>query len=86
MPISRNQFEKISSKPRTMREKVIDFLGCNKNNGYTLTEIAEELDMQISSVAAYLNSFKNEGRVIHKGNFWIFNMEVPFFWASILYH
>jgi hypothetical protein len=66
VPISKKNFLKMSKEKLSLRERVEDFLKNNNKRAFSVKEM--------SSVSSYLYVFEKEGRVLHNGNFWLYNV------------
>lgn len=76
MPIDREEFE--TSPADSLRvennapdDEVLDFLTYDPSKAYTLRELQSVLDLPFIEIAARLTLLREDGKVQHKGSYWI---------------
>ena len=73
MPILKSEFFDLDEQGGSLKERILEFLRENKDKAYKIAEISSELDIPVTAISPYLNLFKEETIVIHRGKYWLYD-------------
>lgn len=70
MPIDIDEFEDRDDRERTTSERVVHFLGAQRDRAFTRREIADAIDVPPETVGTNLTRLKRRGLVRHREPYW----------------